>query len=193
MPVQAPMVFRLGVPGAQLRATWGPGIPAARVWGGSAPYVSRSAPRVGVLPGSGKTPHFYPQLQPSFPDPASAPYLPLGKPLRGARPSVGHRTLCSPVPPHSTPWRLGGQLAHSAPPRLCAPTRAQLPLTFPRAPPPPAPPGPSTPTSTLADLGRLRPAAWPYTAEGSDPSVSCSACFLDGRPNASHFASVYPA
>lgn len=68
---------------------------------------------------------------------------------------------------------------------LCFALRPALccPFPSPGRPHPRRRPAPNPPTSPpRAGFGHLRPAAWPHSSMGSDPSVPCSACFLDQRP-----------
>ena len=70
-----------------------------------------------------------------------------------------------------------GSLASQRHPGLCCP------FPSPGRPHPRPRPAPNPPTSPpRAGFGHLRPAAWPHSSMGSDPSVPCSACFLDQRP-----------
>lgn len=107
--------------------------------------------------------------------------------LSGAQ-SVGLYALGSRVPrtePQGAPPapRLSVRAQHCLRP-LCFALRPALCCLFPSPgrPHPRPRPAPNPPTSPRAGFGHLRPAAWPHSSMGSDPSVPCSACFLDQRP-----------
>lgn len=186
-PAQAPTVSRRGGPGALLRApTWSPGIPAAGSWGGAASHLSAPTPTsVGCLGGGQRIPCFYCRRQPRRPDATGALYLPLRKAPTG----LSDAAPCAPPPGCAPP---GGALrpaplAAALRPAPCSPFLSRRrPLARPR-------PAPSTRASPPAGVGRLRPAAGPRPAAGSDPSVPCSACFLDRRRKACRFASACSA
>ena len=186
------------MPGAQLRTpTCAPG----SLWlcPGEDQYVSEPPPTSGRRPpGRRIDPSFLPPA-PAQPSRAGGCALPACRQgSQGRRLFVGHLALGSRVPrtaPQGAPpapllaargqHRLRPLRSALQPALSCLFPSSGRPLTWPR-------PGPNPPTSPGAGFGRLRPAAWPQPAVGCDPSVPCSACFLDLRPNVACFASACP-
>lgn len=153
--------------------TWSPGVPAAGSREGSAQYLCRLPPLIAVSREARRSLISTSGCSSTF-DLRMCLTCLLARP-RGVPSSRG------------TPRRvLAGRTLHSLSVQPALPQALGSLFPYPGRPLPRPRPAPSTPTSP----GRLRPATGPHPALGSDPSVPCSACFLD---HASCFASACTA